>query len=454
MINKKLSTINYTDASRKKGDIKYIVIHWVGAVSTALNNAIYFQNQYIGASAHFFCDKTSIWQVVLEEDIAWHVGANSYKHPYCRNSNGIGIEMCLESDWTISEETLKRTIWLVQKFMSEYEIPIANVLRHYDVTGKSCPGAYLDNGKWEGLKQRFLNDNKVSPPQQDQLYRVRKSWEDANSQIGAYKELDNAKVKCDKHSGYSVFDSKGNNVYPLSSPTPEVPKEEQGTLIIGRSKATAAQMVSYALKGNPKPLLPYCTIEELAQIFIEEGEIENVRADVAWAQALKETGYFKYGGIVLPEQNNYSGLGALNNNAKGDAAIFESPRIGARAQIQHLKAYASIETLKLQCVDPRFHLVKRGSAKYVEWLGYEDNPNSTGWAWPGKGYGYDIIKIMESTLKEPKEIPVEDNIPKWQKDAFDKLVERKIINTPVAWENRLGETITIGEVMGILANMI
>lgn len=286
------------------------------------------------------------------------------------------------------------------------------------------------------------------------LYRVRKSWEDAKTQIGAYKELDNAKVECDKHSGYSVFDSQGNKVYPLPFPTPEVPKEEQGTLIMGSSKTTVAQMVSYALKGNPNPLLPYCTIEELAQIFAEEGEVENVRADVAWAQALKETGYFKYGGIVLPEQNNYSGIGALNNNAQGDAAIFETPRIGARAQIQHLKAYASTEALKLQCIDPRFHLVKRGSAKYVEWLGYEDNPNGAGWAWPGKGYGYDIIKIMDAIFKEPKETPVEDNILKWQKDAFKKLVERKVINTPEAWENRLGETITIGEVMGILANMI
>lgn len=290
---------------------------------------------------------------------------------------------------------------------------------------------------------------------QETIYRVRKTWEDAKSQVGAYRILENAKAECDKYPGYGVYDEKGNKIYPLS-PTPEEPKEETGTLIMGQGQATVTQMVSYALKGNASPLLPYCTIEELAQLFIDEAEIEGVRADVAWAQALKETGYFKYGGIVLPEQNNYAGIGALNNNSKGDAAIFDTPKIGVRAQIQHLKAYASTEPLKNKCVDPRFHLVKRGSAKYVEWLGYEDNPNGAGWAWPGKGYGKDIVKILNNILKEPKEVEIieDDGVPEWQKEAFKKLVERKVITTPEAWKNRLGETITIGEVMGILANML
>lgn len=285
------------------------------------------------------------------------------------------------------------------------------------------------------------------------LYRVRKTWSDAKSQVGAYKVLENAIAECKKHSGYKVYDETGKEVYPLSPPA-EKPKEEAGTLIMGKTEATAAQMVSYALRGNSKPLLPNCSIEELAKIFIEEGQAEGVRADIAWAQSLKETGYFKYGGIVLPEQNNYSGIGALNNNSKGDAAIFDSPRIGARAQIQHLKAYASTAALKNECVDPRFSLVKRGSAKYVEWLGYEDNPNGAGWAYPGKGYGKDIIKILDNLLQEPKESKKDDGVPEWQKEAFRKLVEKKVINTPEAWENKLSETITVGEVIGMLANML
>jgi len=251
----------------------------------------------------------------------------------------------------------------------------------------------------------------------------------------------------------SMFDAI-KEAYPI---TPSAPKVEEGTLIMGETKAKAEQMVSYALKGNPNPLLPFCSIEDLAQMFIEEGEVEGVRADIAWAQSLKETGYFKYGGIVLPNQNNYSGIGALNNNAQGDAAIFETPRIGVRAQIQHLKAYASTEALKLKCVDPRFHLVRRGSARYVEHLGASDNPNGTGWAWPGKGYGHEIVKIMEGVLKEAvkaEEPKVAQDVPQWQRDSFKKVVEKGVIRTPAFWENRLAEKITIGELMGILANML
>ncbi|ADY54894.1 cell wall hydrolase/autolysin [Syntrophobotulus glycolicus DSM 8271] len=297
----------------------------------------------------------------------------------------------------------------------------------------------------------------------EQLYRVRKTWEDAKSQVGAYRILENAKVECDKNPGYSVFDEKGQKVYPLSSSVPQPPKEEpkeQGTLIMGKTEATAAQMAAYALKVNPKPLLPSCTIEELAKIFVEEAEVEGVRADVAWAQSLKETGCFKYGGIVLPEQNNYAGIGALNGNSQGQAASFESPRLGARAQIQHLKAYASTEALKQACVDPRFGLVKRGSAIYIEWLGAGDNPNGAGWAYPGNGYGADIIKILNAILKEPVVLPPpqetpqeESSVPRWQRDGFDKLVAAGVISSPEYWSAKLGDTITIGEVFGILGKM-
>lgn len=192
------------------------------------------------------------------------------------------------------------------------------------------------------------------------------------------------------------------------------------TTIMGTSEAKKEQMVSFALKGNKAPSLPNCTIEELAKIFIEEAEIEGVRADVAWTQSIKETGYFKYGGIVLPEQNNYGGIGALNNNKTGQAARFESPRIGVRAQIQHLKAYASTEPLKEKCVDPRFNLVNRGSAKYVEWLGYKDNPNGAGWAWPGEGYGYDIVKLLNKILNEPI------NKEHWGEEIYQRLVKKGI----------------------------
>lgn len=129
-----------------------------------------------------------------------------------------------------------------------------------------------------------------------------------------------------------------------------------------------------------------------------------------FAQSLKETGFFKYGGIVLPSQNNYAGIGALNGNGKGEAATFPTPRIGVRAQIQHLKAYASKKALVNPCVDPRFHLVTRGSAPYVEWLGAADNPDGKGWAVPGKGYGKSLLELLmlsraQSPLRSRRSCP-------------------------------------------------
>ena len=147
------------------------------------------------------------------------------------------------------------------------------------------------------------------------------------------------------------------------------PGTEDKTAIMGKAQATASQMAAFCLSKNASPQLPSCTVEELARMFIEEGEAEGVRGDVAFAQSLHETGYFKFGGIVLPSQNNYAGIGALNGNATGQAASFPDPRTGVRAQIQHLKAYASTEALVNACVDPRFSLVARGVAPYVEWLG-------------------------------------------------------------------------------------
>lgn len=223
------------------------------------------------------------------------------------------------------------------------------------------------------------------------------------------------------------------------------------TIVMGQSLANIKQMVSYTLKNNPKPQLPYCTLEELVDMYIEEGKIENVRADIAFAQSLKETGYFKYGGIVNPDMNNFAGIGALNTNENGNAAKFNTPRLGVRAQIQHLKAYASNDKLKQECVDPRFGLVKRNSAPFVEWLGAEDNPDKIGWAYPGKGYGYEIIKILDSILKES--IEEKSEIPQWQIDAFETLKEKGVITDSDYW-NRLDSKITIGECMSLLVSAI
>ena len=140
-------------------------------------------------------------------------------------------------------------------------------------------------------------------------------------------------------------------------------------------------------------------LNRFAQLYIEEANAEGIRADVAFAQAMKETGWLKFGGQVSISQFNFAGLGATDDGAAGMSFAQKygdnenGIRMGIRAQIQHLKAYASTEPLNNACVDERFNLVKRGCAPYVEWLGQKENPNGYGWA-TGANYGQGIIDIM------------------------------------------------------------
>ena len=241
----------------------------------------------------------------------------------------------------------------------------------------------------------------------------------------------------------------------------DAPTEEAKTAIMGEARATAQQMALYCRSKNAEPKLTSCSLEELAEMYLEEGRAEGVRGDVAWAQSLHETGFFKFGGIVQPSQNNFAGIGALNGNTQGQAATFPDPRTGVRAQIQHLKAYASKEPLVNACVDPRFSLVTRGSAEFVEWLGASDNPQGKGWAVPGKGYGASVVKLLgavmaQETPQSPAEPPEPDPLaqfPEWQREGLTRLVEAGIINSPDVWAARYGTPITVGEIFGILGRM-
>lgn len=156
-INKLLTKTNFRKGNGKQN--KYIVIHYVGATGSAEDNCRYFLSNYRGASAHYFVGHDGeVWQSVLDADIAWHCGATRYKHPYCRNDNSIGVEMCCRKNlsnntWYFEEETIKATTELVKELMKKYNIPAANVVRHWDVTGKMCPEPYVrDTDAWNTFK--------------------------------------------------------------------------------------------------------------------------------------------------------------------------------------------------------------------------------------------------------------------------------------------------------------
>lgn len=140
--------------------IKYIVIHYTANDGdTAKDNANYFANILKPpSSAHYFVDETSEWQSVKDTDTAYHCGATKYKHPFCRNNNSIGIELCSRKDasgnYYFKDETVKRAAKLTKELMKKYNIPVENVVRHYDVTGKFCPAPMVSNEK---LWKEFLS---------------------------------------------------------------------------------------------------------------------------------------------------------------------------------------------------------------------------------------------------------------------------------------------------------
>ena len=151
----------------------FIVLHYVGAVSTAKNNAEYLHREpNLGWSAHFFVDETSIWQSVDFGHAAGHCGVDysggkapfwNGKGTYSTNRRSIGIEMCCKKDsngnWYIEPETVMRTVALVKWLMQEFNIPIERVVRHYDVCWKNCPAPWVEHPEqWESFKKRISED--------------------------------------------------------------------------------------------------------------------------------------------------------------------------------------------------------------------------------------------------------------------------------------------------------
>lgn len=174
------------------------------------------------------------------------------------------------------------------------------------------------------------------------------------------------------------------------------PKEDttKYTKIMGTAVATAEQMKVYIKKVNigvPDEVL------DMIPIYLEEGTVEGLRGDIAFAQSCLETGNFTFKGSAVDlSQNNFCGMGVTSNGMKGNS--FSTPREGIRAQIQHLKAYASVQNLKNDCVDPRYKYVTKGCAEYVEWLGIQENPEHKGWA-AGAKYGVKILEILKKILE-------------------------------------------------------
>ena len=168
------------------------------------------------------------------------------------------------------------------------------------------------------------------------------------------------------------------NGVPPSPTAPSVPQA-----IMGSGRVSPEQLALFLLSANPTADARF--VRELAALYVEEAAAEGVNHDVAFAQMCLETGFLRFGNLVTPEMNNFCGLGAIGPEHPGER--FPDPRTGVRAQIQHLKGYATTLPLKRALVDPRYKWVKYGAAPTIEGL--------TGlWA-TDPDYGKKIIRILE-----------------------------------------------------------
>lgn len=167
-VSQLLTNVNFRAAHRGFDDIDYITVHYTAEPGvSALRECMSFENQYRAASAHFFVDEDGIWRCVMDRDISWHCGNDVYYHDACRNDNSIGIEMCClkgdpvhadspyDPDWYFAEETMENTAELVRELMMRYGVPLENVVRHNDVSHKTCPAPFVnDFSAWQAFLDR------------------------------------------------------------------------------------------------------------------------------------------------------------------------------------------------------------------------------------------------------------------------------------------------------------
>ena len=284
-------------SSRSTSSIKYIVWHYTANDGdTDEANGKYFNSPNRNASAHYFVDDDSITQSVPDNYVAWSVGGNRYSnykttggaklYGVAKNANTLNIELCdtqKNGKYNVSDKTLSNAIALTKDLMKKYNIPIENVIRHFDVTGKSCPAYYVDEVLWNEVKNKIQKTLSSTPISQN-LYRVRKSWTDNSSQTGAYSSLENAKKNC--KVGYSVFDSNGNVVYS-NNPTPTTKKYHRVQIGAYKNKSGAI-----ALQNKLKASGFDAIVKEVGGLYkVQIGAYSDVKNAEAMLKKVKAKGY-------------------------------------------------------------------------------------------------------------------------------------------------------------------
>lgn len=213
--------------------------------------------------------------------------------------------------------------------------------------------------------------------QENAITEVKKAVDNGQAQNGSVQR---------NTDSVSVFDYVKNQIPATPPAQSTAPTVVPKTPIMGKETITLEQCRQFLSKHNPNA-------PDIIPFYQEKAELLGIRWGYAVAQMIKETGYLKFSGAVLPEQNNFAGIGAVGGGAPG--ATFSTPEEGVLAHLEHLYAYASMDPLPVGFlkVDPRFDLVKRGSCPNWEDLNGH-------WAVPGVGYGEDVVRIHSEIAKE------------------------------------------------------
>jgi N-acetylmuramoyl-L-alanine amidase len=194
-------------------------------------------------------------------------------------------------------------------------------------------------------------------------------------QAGAYSNRDGAEKRLEEVKKAGLTDAF------IFSENVEAVNLNENESIMGPIILLPKQMDQFVIKVNS-------TSMQLANFYVNFGKYYGIRGDIAFAQAILETDYFRFTGVVQPHQNNFCGLGSTGPDNPG--ASFDTSQDGVLAHLQHLFAYAETKPLpeKYPLLDPRFQLVRRGvSPTWVELNGK--------WAVPGDQYGQTILNIYQ-----------------------------------------------------------
>lgn len=207
-------------------DIIGVTIHNTDWITTA--SGTHPSEQYTRATVngnmgdvrvHFYVDNVDAWQNLPLNLNGWHAADGDGPG----NRKTIAIECIMSPNYTAvdkaSEDNAAR---LAAYLLMKYKLNISQLYTHQHwYSQKYCPAYILPHwSRFVDLVKSYIKtDPSTTPTSSTELYRVRKSWEDSKSQVGAYKSLDNAKECCDKYNGYHVYNSKGEAVYPIEAPT-------------------------------------------------------------------------------------------------------------------------------------------------------------------------------------------------------------------------------------------